>query len=95
MLAVEERLRLVRYTCMGLFVFLYAMLHAEPDAILPFIEPAVLFSAGPGLALIIAGSALKFAGRLEPPALWKWYLSGGPCVLIALVFVFLIFSDLH
>jgi len=92
---MEKRLRLVRYACLGLFVLLYALLHAEQDAILPFIEPAVFLSAGLGLSLSIAGIALKITGRLEPPMFWMWVLSGGLCVLIPLVFVFLIFSELH
>ena len=45
--------------------------------------------------MIIAGSMLKFTGRLEPPMFWKCVVSGGLCVLIPLAFVFLIFSELH
>lgn len=92
---MENRLQFVRYACLGLFVFLYAMLHAELEAILPFIEPAVVLSVGLGLSLSIAGVALKITGRLEPPLFWTWVLTGGLCVLLPLCFVFLIFSELH
>ena len=95
MLAMEKRLQLARYACMGLFVVLYALLHAEQDAILPFIEPAVVLSVGLGLSLSIAGIVLRITGRLEPSMFWKCVLSGGLCVFIPLVFVFLIFSELH
>jgi hypothetical protein len=92
---VEKRHWLIRYACLGSFVFLYAMLHAEQEVFVPLIEPAVVLSAGLGLVMIIAGSMLKFTGRLEPPMFWKCVVSGGLCVLIPLAFVFLIFSELH